>query len=76
MRGGGPVAIITAAIGISATGIAGQEIRSKTAPVTREVAQIIGVAPEMGPFVVLVGAVLIFVVAIILPGLFLGTHSS
>jgi hypothetical protein len=70
LRGGGPVAAITAAIGIAATGIAGPRLEQETAPVAREAARLVGLAPETGPFVVLAVAVLVVPVALLLPGLF------
>lgn len=76
LKGGGPVAIITAGLGVGATGIAGQGVESKTAPVAGEAAELIGLAPELGPSVLLAAAVVIFGVALVVPGLFLGTHKS
>lgn len=72
VKGGGPVALITAGIGVGATGIAGQTIEAKTAPVASEAAQAIGVAPALGPSVLLVVAVLVLGVAVLVPGLFDG----
>lgn len=70
LREGGPPVVITAGIGVGATGIAGQRIQSHTAPVARGLAQAVGVDPQLGPAVVLFGAVLIGVLAVIAPGLF------
>jgi hypothetical protein len=72
LRGGAPVAAITAAIGIGATGMLGGRIEAKTAPVAGEAAQVVGLAPEMGPAVVLAVALLVVPVAVLLPGLFDG----
>lgn len=67
---GGPPAIITAAIGIGATGVAGRSIESKTEPVARALANTVGVDPYFGPAMLLVGAVLVFAAAFVVPGLF------
>lgn len=72
LRGGGPVAVITAAIGVGATGLAGPQIESQTAPVATEAAQAVGVAPALGPSVLLVAALLVLGVAVVVPGLFDG----
>lgn len=72
LRGGAPVAAITAAIGIGATGVLGGRIEAKTAPVAGEAAQVVGLAPEIGPAVVLAAAVLVVPVALLVPGLFDG----
>lgn len=67
--GAGP-ALITAGIGVGATGIAGTGIESETEPVATGVAQAVGLDPQLGPAVMLVGAVLVMVLAFVVPGLF------
>lgn len=72
LRGGGPVAVITAAIGVGATGLAGPQIESETAPVATEAAHAVGVEPALGSSVLLVAAVLVLGVALVVPALFDG----
>lgn len=72
VRGGGPVAAITAAIGVGATGIAGESIESQTGPVATEAARAVGLESALGPSVLLVTAVLVLGVALVVPGLFEG----
>ncbi|CQR50370.1 MULTISPECIES: hypothetical protein [Haloferax] len=67
---GGPPALITAGIGVGATGAVGSRIESQTTPVARGAAQTVGVEPELGPFVLLVAAALVLVVALFVPELF------
>ncbi|EMA00188.1 hypothetical protein [Haloferax denitrificans] len=67
---GGPPALITAGIGVGATGAVGSRIESRTAPVARGAAQTVGVDPELGPFVLVVAAALVLVVALFVPELF------
>ncbi|WP_435348429.1 hypothetical protein [Haloarchaeobius sp. HRN-SO-5] len=70
VKAGGPPAVITAAIGVGATGVAGQGVETETAPVARGLAQTIGVDPQLGPALLLVLAVVILAVALVVPGLF------
>jgi hypothetical protein len=72
IKAGGPPALLTAAIGIGATGIAGPGIESETGPVANGLARTVGLDPQFGPALLLVGAVLIFALAFIIPGLFEG----
>lgn len=67
---GGPPALITAAIGIGATGVAGPGIESETEPIATGLAQTLGLDPQFGPVLLLVGAVLVMAVAFVVPGLF------
>lgn len=67
---GGPPALITAAIGVGATGIAGPGIESETEPIADGLAQTVGLDPQFGPVLLLVGAVLIIALAFVVPGLF------
>ncbi|WP_265110026.1 hypothetical protein [Halosolutus halophilus] len=69
-KAGGPPAVITAGIGVGATGVAGQGIETETDPVARGAARAVGADPQMGPAVLLVVAVLILTVALVVPGLF------
>jgi hypothetical protein len=70
VRSGGPPAVITAGLGVGATGVAGPRIESKTDPVARALAQTVGVDPQFGPVLLLAGAVLVFGLALVVPGLF------
>ncbi|MFC6988852.1 hypothetical protein ACFQJD_09310 [Haloplanus sp. GCM10025708] len=72
VKAGGPPAVVTAGIGIGATGVAGHGIETKTDPVARSVAQAVGADPRLGPILLLVVAVLVLVVAFVVPGLFEG----
>lgn len=72
VKAGGPPAAITAGIGVGATGVAGRRIESQTDPVARGLAQTVGVDPQFGPALLLIGAVLIFALAFVVPGLFEG----
>ena len=70
VKSGGPPAVITAGIGVGATGIAGRGIETKTDPIASGAAQTIGVDPQLGPLLLFVLAVLILAVAFVVPGLF------
>ncbi|KAB1194633.1 hypothetical protein GJR96_14755 [Haloferax sp. MBLA0076] len=70
VKAGGPPAVITAGIGVGATGLVGQRIESKTDPIARGVAQTLGIDPQMGPAVLVVVAILVFAVALVVPELF------
>jgi hypothetical protein len=70
VKAGGPPAAITAAIGIGATGVAGPNVESKTAPLASGFAETLGLSPESGPVLVLLAAVLVAAVALVAPGLF------
>lgn len=70
LKVGEPPVVITAGIGLGATGIAGQRIESHTAPVARGLAQTVGVDPQFGPAVLLLGVVLVGIPAFVVPGLF------
>jgi hypothetical protein len=70
LKAGGPPVVITAGIALGATGLAGQRIESHTAPVARGLARTVGVDPQFGSVVLLLGAVLVGVLAVVVPGLF------
>ncbi|WP_276257943.1 hypothetical protein [Haloglomus litoreum] len=70
IRAGGPPALITAAIGVGATGIVGPEIESETEPVATGLARALGLDPGLGPALLLALAVLVLGVAFVVPGLF------
>lgn len=70
VKAGGPPALITAAIGVGATGIAGQAIESETEPVATGLARAVGLDPKFGPALLPVVAVLVFGLAFVVPGLF------
>lgn len=70
MKAGGPPAVITAGLGIGATGVAGPGIETKTDPIASGAAQAVGVDPGPGPVVLVVVAVLVLAVALVVPGLF------
>ncbi|MFB6069438.1 MAG: hypothetical protein ABEJ76_00325 [Halanaeroarchaeum sp.] len=72
LRAGGPPAGITAAIGVGASGVAGQGIERLTDPVATGVAGAVGLGHQAGP-VLLVGiAVLVLTVAFVVPAIFEG----
>ncbi|MDS0282689.1 hypothetical protein [Haloarcula onubensis] len=75
LKAGGPPALITAGIGIGATGVAGEGIESQTYPIAASLADFIGIAPRLGPIAVVAIAVCILPVALVVPGLF-EDHSS
>lgn len=70
IKAGGPPALITAGIGVGATGIAGKQIESQTEPVANTLAQTVGLNLQLGPALLLLVAILVFALAIIMPGLF------
>jgi len=70
VRAGGPPALITAGLGLGATGLAGPRVERTTDPVARSVVEAVGVGPGLGPVLLVLGAVLVFVVAFVVPGLF------
>jgi hypothetical protein len=70
VKAGGPPAVITAGIGVGATGIAGQGIETKTDPIANGVAQTVGFDPQLGPLLLFVITVLILAVAFVVPSLF------
>jgi len=72
LKAGGPPAAITAGIGAGATGVAGNDIEAQTDHVATGVARIVGLDPEMGPALLFVVAVLVLVVAFLLPAIFEG----
>lgn len=69
-KAGGPPALITAALGVGSTGVAGRGIEAKTAPVARGAADAVGVSSELGPVLLLLAAALVVVVAFVVPGVF------
>jgi hypothetical protein len=73
IKAGGPPALITAAIGVGATGIAGPGIESETEPIATGLARAVGLDPQFGPTLLLAGAALIVALAFVIPGLFEGT---
>jgi hypothetical protein len=62
--------VITAGIGVGATGVAGQRIETKTDPVATGVAGALGVDPGLGPILLVLAGVLVMAVAFVVPGLF------
>lgn len=72
LKAGGPPAAITAGIGAGATGVAGNSIEAKTDPVANGVAAAVGLDPQAGPVLLFGLAVLVLVVAFVLPGIFEG----
>ena len=70
LKAGGPPALITAAIAIASTGIAGPGLENETRPIATAVASFIGLDPQFGPLLLLGIAVLILPVAVVMPGLF------
>lgn len=72
VKAGGPPALITAALGVGATGVAGRAVERETAPVADGVASAIGVDSQFGPALLVVAAVLVLVVASIVPAAFEG----
>ena len=74
VRAGAAPALITAGIGVGATGIAGERIEAETEPVTTGVAQAVGLDPQLGPAVVVLLALLVMVLAFVVPGLFEDAH--
>lgn len=74
LKAGGPPALITAGIGVGATGVAGQSIESETDPIATGLAESIGVDPQFGPALLLAGALVIMAVAFVVPGLFDDSH--
>jgi hypothetical protein len=69
-KAGGPPAVITASVCVGASGVAVRGIEARTDPVASGAVQAIGAAPETGPVVSLVIAVLILAVVPVVPGLF------
>jgi hypothetical protein len=69
---GGPPAAITAGIGAGATGVAGDGIEAETEPVATGVARAVGLHPQVGPALLFVAAVVVLVVAFVVPGIFEG----
>lgn len=70
IKAGGPPALVTAAIGVGSTGIAGKGIESETKPVATGLARAVGLDPQLGPVLLLGVAVLVFGLAFVVPGLF------
>jgi len=70
LKAGGPPALITAGIGIGATGVAGQGIKNQTYPIAVRVANLLGIEPQLGPIVIIIIAVCILPIALVMPGLF------
>ena len=70
LKTGGPSAVVTAGIGVGATGVAGPDVETKTEPVAAAAANGIGADPRLGPVVLFGAAVLVLVVALFVPGLF------
>jgi len=72
LKAGGPPAVITAGIGIGATGIAGQGIENRTDPIAGSIARMGGIDPQWGPLLLVVLGVLVLVVGFVVPSLFEG----
>jgi hypothetical protein len=73
VKAGGPPALITAAIGVGATGIVGPGVEAETEPIATGLARAVGFDPRFGPTLLLAGAVLIVALAFVVPGLFEGS---
>jgi hypothetical protein len=70
VKSGAPVALVTAGLGVGATGIAGQRVERASAAVVGALADAVGVDPGLGPALLVLGAVLVFALAFVAPGLF------
>jgi len=73
LTAGGPPALITAGLGVGATGVAGQAVERETGPVANGVANALGVDPQFGPVLLVLGGVVVLLSAFVVPWLYEGS---
>lgn len=70
VKAGGPPALVTAGMGVGATGVLGEGVKRSVKPVASGLANAVGLSPAIGPpLLIAIGAV-VLVVAFFVPGLF------
>ncbi|MFB6109625.1 MAG: hypothetical protein ABEJ60_01970 [Halodesulfurarchaeum sp.] len=70
VKAGGPPALITAGLGVGATGVLGDGVKRAAKPVADGLSTGIGISPALGAPLLMALGVLVFVVAVFVPGLF------